>query len=128
MPIGEDAPTDGYFIAANAPHPEEAKLFLAFLGSKEVQEIGVTELGRLATNTEVDPSLFTEVQLKGMDLVNNSDYVAQFYDRDTTPEMAEKGMAAMQSFWSDTSEANIDNILAQLEADRLVIFAEETEE
>jgi multiple sugar transport system substrate-binding protein/raffinose/stachyose/melibiose transport system substrate-binding protein len=125
MPVGEDAPTDGYFIAANAPHPEEAKLFLAFLGSKEVQEIGVTELGRLATNTEVDSSLFTEVQLKGMDLVNNSDYVAQFYDRDTTPEMAEKGMAAMQSFWSDTSEANIDSLLAQLEVDRALIFVEE---
>lgn len=125
MPIGEDAPTDGAFIAANAPHPEEAKLLLAFLGSKEVQEIGVTELGRLATNTEVDTSLFTDVQLKGMDLVNGADYVAQFYDRDTTPEMAAKGMAAFQAFWADTSEANIDALLAQLEADRALIFVPE---
>jgi len=50
-----------------------------------------------------------------------ADYVAQFYDRDTTPEMAEKGMAAFAQFWTNTGK--IDSILAQLEKDRALIFA-----
>ncbi|MDH7487062.1 MAG: ABC transporter substrate-binding protein [Anaerolineae bacterium] len=122
VPIGEDAPTDGYFVAANAQHPEEAKLFLAFLGSAEVQEYYAKRLGRLATNTKVDMSLYNPVQQKGIEMIKGADYVAQFYDRDTTPEMAEKGMAAFIAFWDDPD--TIDALLADLEKARQEIFAE----
>jgi len=128
VPIGEDAPTDCYFISEGSMNTEEAELLMAFLGSKEVSEIAVSELGRLVPSTEVDQSLYTPEQQKGADMLAGADYVAQFYDRDTTPEMADKGMTAFQAFWADTSEANIDAILAQLEADRAVFFAEEEEE
>jgi len=121
IPIGEDAPTDGYFAAANAPHKEQAKAFLAFLGSKEAQTYVANQLKRLPTNTEVDTSKFDDASKKGMDLLKGADYIAQFYDRDTTPEMAEKGMAAFQAFWNDTKK--LDSLLAQLEKDRAQIFA-----
>jgi multiple sugar transport system substrate-binding protein/raffinose/stachyose/melibiose transport system substrate-binding protein len=49
--------------------------------------------------------------------------VAQFYDRDTTPPMAEAGLAAFTRFW-DNPEL-LDQILAELEAERLRILAEE---
>lgn len=123
VPIGEDAPTDGFFAAANAPHPEAAKQFLAFLGSKEAQSYFAGELKRLPTNTEVDTSSFPAESKKGMELLKGADYIAQFYDRDTTPEMAEKGMAAFQAFWNDTKQ--IDTILADLEKERALIFAAE---
>jgi multiple sugar transport system substrate-binding protein/raffinose/stachyose/melibiose transport system substrate-binding protein len=123
VPIGEDAPTDGYFIAANAQHPEEAKEFLAYLGSLEGQQFFADSLGRLPTNMEVDTSGFTEQQLKGLDLIQRADFVAQFYDRDTTPEMADEGMNAMMEFWDNPDD--IDEILARLEATRQEIFAEE---
>jgi multiple sugar transport system substrate-binding protein/raffinose/stachyose/melibiose transport system substrate-binding protein len=123
VPIGEDAPTDGYFAAANAPHPDAAKAFLAYLGSKEAQEYVAKELKRLPTNTEVDTSGFDPASQKGMELLKAADYIAQFYDRDTTPEMAEKGMAAFQAFWTDPTQ--IDTILADLEKERALIFAEE---
>ena len=116
VPIGEDAPTDGFFAAAKAPNPEQAKAFLAFLGSKEMQEYVAKELNRVPVSTEVDPSIFKPETLQGIELLKGADYVAQFYDRDTTPEMAEKGMAAFQQFWSNPDD--IDNILAQLEKDR----------
>lgn len=122
VPIGEDAPTDGYFAAANAPHPEAAKAFLAFLGSKEAQTYLAGELKRLPTNTEVDTSGFDEASKKGMALLQGADYIAQFYDRDTTPEMAEKGMAMFQAFWNDTKQ--LDKLLADLEKERALIFAE----
>jgi multiple sugar transport system substrate-binding protein/raffinose/stachyose/melibiose transport system substrate-binding protein len=121
VPIGEDAPTDIYWIAAKAPHPEQAKQLLAFLGSKEAQEYWAKTLNRLPVNSEVDQSIFTPEVKKGIELIKGADYVAQFYDRDTTPPMAERGMAAMQQFWTNTSK--IDSILAQLQKDAAQIFA-----
>ncbi len=123
VPVGEDAPTDGYFAAANAPHPEAAKAFLAYLGSKEAQAYVAEQLKRLPVNTDVDTSKFDEASKKGMAMLQGADYIAQFYDRDTTPEMAEKGMAAFQAFWNDPKQ--IDTILADLEKERAMIFAEE---
>jgi len=123
MPIGEDAPTDGFFIAANSQNIENAKAFLGYLGSVEVQTLFAEELGRLPTNGDVDRSIFTETQQKGMALIDGADFVAQFYDRDTTPEMADEGMNAMMAFWDDPSL--IDDLLADLEASRQEIFESE---
>ncbi len=123
VPVGEDAPTDGYFIPANAQNVELAKAFMAYLGSVEAQTYFAEELNRLPTNSEVDPSIFTPETQKGIKLIQGADYVAQFYDRDTTPEMADRGMSAFQDFWANPDK--IDDILAQLEKDRQDIFAEE---
>ncbi len=123
MPIGEDAPTDGYFMSANAKNAEGGKKFLAFMGSEEVQTIMVKELGRLPVHSKVDKSLFNEQQQKGIELIQGADLVLQFYDRDTTPEMADAGMNGMMAFWDDPEA--IDDILADLEATRQEVFAEE---
>jgi len=123
MPIGEDAPTDGFFIAAQSQHPEDAKTFLAFLGSVEAQQYNADVLGRLPTNLKVDTSKFTPAQQKGLELIKGADYVAQFYDRDTTPEMAERGMSAFSEFWANPTK--IQAILEQLERERQEIFAGE---
>lgn len=128
MPIGEDAPTDGVFIAANAGNLAGAKKFLAFLGSQEVAQMGVDELGRLPVRNDVNTDKFTDAQKKGIALIQGADYVAQFYDRDTTPEMAERGLNAFASFFADQSEANIDALLADLEATRERLAAEQAAE
>ena len=122
MPIGEDAPTDGFFMSANAANPEGAKEFLMYLGSQEVQQQGFDELGRLPTRTDVDISAASEATQKGINLIQTADYVAQFYDRDTTAEMADAGLSAFVEFWDDPSA--IDDILARLEEDRLRIAEE----
>lgn len=125
MPIGEDAPTDGFFMAANARNLEGGKEFLAFLGSKEVQQMAFDELGRLPTRTDVDVSNAAPDTQKGIALIQSADYVAQFYDRDTTAPMAEAGLNGFSQFWSDPD--SIDQILADLEAERLRILEETTE-
>jgi multiple sugar transport system substrate-binding protein/raffinose/stachyose/melibiose transport system substrate-binding protein len=117
VPVGEDAPTDGFFMAAAARNLDGGKQFLAFLGSKEVQQMGFDELGRLPTRTDVDISAAAPDTQKGIALIQDADYVAQFYDRDTTPAMAEVGMEGFTRFWDDPS--SIDQILADLEAERL---------
>lgn len=122
MPIGEDAPTDGYFIAANSRNPEGAKAFLAFLGSTEVQQMLLDDVGRLPTNTEVDTSNLGRFEQKALDMLGSADYIAQFYDRDTTPPMAEVGMDGFMAFYENPDD--IDNILATLEAERLRLLEE----
>jgi multiple sugar transport system substrate-binding protein/raffinose/stachyose/melibiose transport system substrate-binding protein len=116
VPIGEDAPTDGFFIAANSQHPEAAKEFLAYLGGVDYQTLFAEGLGRLPTNSGVDRTMFTAQQQKGMELIDGADFVAQFYDRDTTPELADEGMNAFMAFWDDPD--SIADLLADLEAAR----------
>ena len=109
------------FAAAKAPDPEAAKKFLAFIGSKEAQTYFAKNLQRLPTNGDVDPSIFTPATQKGIDIIKKADYIAQFYDRDTTPEMAEKGMAAFQDFMANPG--NAQQILTNLETERARIFS-----
>jgi multiple sugar transport system substrate-binding protein/raffinose/stachyose/melibiose transport system substrate-binding protein len=126
VPIGEDAPTDGYFISANAANLPGAKQFLAYLGSKEVQQNSLDNLGRLPTRTDVDISNSDAATQKGIQLIQGADFIAQFYDRDTTPPMAEAGMDAMMRFWDDPTQ--LDQILEELEAERQRVVAEGSEE
>jgi ABC-type glycerol-3-phosphate transport system substrate-binding protein len=123
VPVGEDAPTDGYFIAANAQHVEAAKDLLAFFGSAEVQQYYADELDRLPVHMDVDPSGFTAEQQQGIEMIQGADYVAQFYDRDTTPEMADEGMNGFMEFWD--TPGNIDSILERLEKVRIELFEAE---
>jgi ABC-type glycerol-3-phosphate transport system substrate-binding protein len=123
--IGEDAPTDGWFMAANAGNPEKGMEFLKFLGSTEVQQLWLDELKRLPTRTDVDLSGVDELTQRGIALVLGADVVAQFYDRDTTPEMADAGMNAFMDFWDDP-DALMD-ILEILEEDRVRIVEEMAE-
>lgn len=121
VPIGEDAPTDGYFAAAKAANPEAAMAFLGYVGGAESQLKAAEELGRIAVNKEVPLDVYSPATAKGVELLQGADYIAQFYDRDTLPEMAEKGMAAFVEFWNDPD--SIDAILDNLEAERERIFA-----
>lgn len=122
--IGEDAPTDGYFIPTNGANVEGAKKFLAFLGSKEIVQKGVDELGRLPVRTDTDNSKFTDAQKKGIKLIQAADYVAQFYDRDTTPAMAEVGLNAFGGFFADYGKTDIDKMLQTLEEKRAQLVAD----
>ena len=123
MPIGEDAPTDGYFMSANAQNATAGEQFLAYLGSVEVQQKSFEELGRLPTRTDVDISQASPATQKGIKLIQSADFIAQFYDRDTTPPMAEAGMDGFMKFWDDPSQ--LDKILEELEAARQRILEEQ---
>ncbi len=125
VPIGEDAPTDGYFMSANAANPAGGAAFLMYLASKEVQQRALAELGRLPTRTDVDLSNIAADTQKGIKLIQSADYIAQFYDRDTTPPMAEAGMEAFMRFWDDPTQ--IMQLLQQLEEERQRLLAEATQ-
>jgi predicted glycosyl hydrolase (DUF1957 family) len=76
----------------------------------------------MATHRDVDQSLYSAEQQKGAELINTADFIAQFYDRDTTPPMADKGMDAFMEFWANPD--NADEILERLDEQRKDFFSE----
>ncbi|MFM8322890.1 MAG: extracellular solute-binding protein [Chloroflexota bacterium] len=122
QPVGEDAPTDGFFMSANAANAEGGKAFLMYLASKEVQQQSLDELGRLPVRTDVDLSKIRPETQKGIKLIQSADYIAQFFDRDTTPPMAEAGMEAIMRFFDDPTQ--IMQLLQGLEEERLRLLEE----
>ncbi len=126
VPIGEDAPTDGFFIPASAENPEGAKAFLAWLGSQEVRQMAFEQQNELPPRIDVDLSVASEPVQKGIELIQGADVVLQFYDRDTTPEMADAGMDMMMEFWEDPGD--LMDLLEELEEDRVRIAEEQADQ
>ena len=93
----EEAPTDSMHIPALAKNKKDARRFLAFLGRADIQKIIADASGMLSTNNQSPPP--TDEFLKiGFKVLSESAGLAQFYDRDTPPEMAKEGMKGFQEF------------------------------
>jgi len=97
IPMAEEAPTDTFHIPANAKNKEDARRFLAYLASADVQTEVNKILGQLPANknSEVSDDPFITA---GFDLLSNAAGLAQFYDRDAPAEMAKAGMEGFQEF------------------------------
>jgi multiple sugar transport system substrate-binding protein len=84
-------------IPARAKNKKDARRFLAFLGRADIQKIIADASGMLSTNNQSPPP--TDEFLKiGFKVLSESAGLAQFYDRDTPPEMAKEGMKGFQEF------------------------------
>ena len=93
----EEAPTDSMHIPTRAKNKKDAKKLLAFLGRADIQKIIADASGNLSTNNQSPPP--TDEFLKiGFKVLSESAGLAQFYDRDTPPEMAKEGMKCFQEF------------------------------
>ena len=112
IPMAEEAPTDTFHIPAGAKNKEDAKKFLAYLASPDVQTKVNETLGQLPVNnkskTPEDPFL-----KQGFEMLSNAYALAQFYDRDAPAEMAKAGMEGFQEFM--VKPDRVDQILERLE-------------
>ena len=117
IPMAEDAPANTIHLAANARNIEEAKLFLAYVASADVQTKMNEKMGQLPVNSQStvadDPYLRAGFEM----LSNVKGGLAQFFDRDATAEMAKAGMEGFQEFM--VKPDRLDQILARLEKTRL---------
>ena len=123
VPQGEDAPTDTFHIPSGAANKDNARAFLKFVASSDVQsEInGGSKLGQLPVNamSSVDADEFLE-QGFNMLSTNAKGGVAQFFDRDFPAEMASVGMEGLQEFM--VFPDNLEDILERLEDARQRIY------
>ena len=116
----EDAPTETVHIPTNATNVDDAKLFLAFMARPEISNLWATGLGNLPPNKNV-PSPTDRFLQAGADLLGTADGLAQFYDRDTDPEMASIGMQGFQEFMINPDRE--DEIRQRLDDERQRIFS-----
>jgi len=114
--MAEDAPTDTFHIPANAANKDNAREFLRFVVSADVQtEINNgANLGQLPVNASasVDDDKFLN---EGFAMLssNSPGGVAQFFDRDYPAEMAAEAMQGLQEFM--VFPDNLDDILGRLD-------------
>jgi multiple sugar transport system substrate-binding protein len=116
----EDGPTDTLHIPVKARNKAAARKFLEFAAQPENAARLAKAMGSLPANrnakVEGGPLEQTGFQI----LSDATGGVAQFYDRDTTKEMADEGMKGMQEFISNPGR--IDAILERLEKARKRIY------
>jgi len=121
---GEDAPVDTIHIPAKAKNKAGARKFLEFVAKPETQEVIAAGIKNLPANQDAkapaDPFLDA-----GAKLLANAK-AAQFYDRDTNPEMATEGMKGFQEFMAYPSR--VDSILQRLDKIEERVFKEQAKE
>ncbi|BHH84519.1 ABC transporter substrate-binding protein [Desulforhopalus sp. 52FAK] len=115
----EDAPTDLLAIPAKAKNKEDAKKFLAFIARPEIIRLMNDALEQLPTHKDagVTDNYYLNI---GNKMLSESAGTAQFYDRDTKPEMAKIGMKGFQEFMAKPDR--LDKILERIEKARKRIY------
>lgn len=115
----EDAPMESYHIPSGAENVEEAKLFLEFVSRPDILADFAYEVGNIPPNNQSrEPEdRFTRA---GFEMLNEADGLAQFYDRDTSPDMADIGMEGFQEFMVNPDR--VDEIRERLDRERERIF------
>lgn len=119
VPMAEDAPTDTIHIPAKAKNKVDARRFLAYAASAEVQTKVNAILGQLAVNKDAAPP--SDVYLKqGFAMLSGAYALGQFYDRDAPAEMAKAGMEGFQRYMVKPEARK--EILARLESVRKRVY------
>ena len=116
--LGEDAPTDTLHIPAKAKNKTDAKKFLAFMAQADEQTAVNKALLQLPPNKNAKPADNRFLD-KGQTVLATAK-TAQFFDRDTDPEMAKEAMKGLQEYMVKPSRINA--ILKRLEAKRKRVF------
>ncbi len=119
VPMYEDAPIDTLHIPARASNKDDARRFLAFVAQPDVQRDLNVAINQLPPHSEagVGDNRFLQA---GYDMLNEAAGIAQFYDRDTNPEMARAGMEGFQEFMVNPDRR--DRILERLDRTRQRIY------
>lgn len=113
IPRAEDAPTDTIHITAGAKNVDDAKTFLAYVASADVQTKLNAALGQLPTNKNSTVPVDDPFLVAGFETLSTAYALAQFFDRDAPAEMAKAGMEGFQEFM--VKSERLDAILERLE-------------
>lgn len=113
--VGEDAPMDTVHIPAKAKNKADARKFLAYLASPDVQTQINAAINQIPPHKDAKAAdnYFLNIGIK---MLGEADGQAQFFDRDTTPGMAKEGMKGFQEFM--VKPERLEKILASMEKTR----------
>ena len=105
-------------MPSNAQNVENGKKFMAFFSQPENLTYMNDVLKQLSPHSE-SPAPTDRFLKSGSEMLSKSK-TAQFFDRDTTPEMAKAAMQLMVEFMLDTD--SMMDILEEMEEERSRIF------
>lgn len=115
----EDAPMNTVHVPALARNKAEAKRFMAFVMRADVQEALNRTMLQLPVNTGA--AIADDRFLRyGRDLLNNADGLAQYFDRDTSEDLAVVAMKGFQEFM--LHPARVATVLEGIERARERIY------
>jgi multiple sugar transport system substrate-binding protein len=120
----EEAPTNTLHIPARARNKADARKFLAFLMRPDVQE----SLNRATLTIPVNaraPVADDRFLAQGRELLANADGLSQFFDRDTSEDLANVAMKGFQEFMLNPQR--LDAVLINIERTRLRIYGPATD-
>jgi multiple sugar transport system substrate-binding protein len=119
VPLAEDAPMNSLHIPARAQNKEDARRFLAFVMRADIQEALNRKLLLIPVNRSAaiadDPFLQA-----GAALLRRAQHLSQFFDRDTSEDLATIAMKGFQEFMLHPDR--LDTILQHIERARLRIY------
>ncbi|MFO1037903.1 MAG: extracellular solute-binding protein [Geminicoccaceae bacterium] len=109
--LAEDAPMDSVHVPAKAQNKEDAKKFLAFVARADVQEAINKALLQIPVNKNAGIA-DDRFLVAGKELLGQAQHIAQFFDRDTSEDLATIGMKGFQEFMikPDRIDAVLDNL------------------
>ncbi|MBG6085053.1 ABC transporter substrate-binding protein [Zhihengliuella flava] len=116
VPSAEEAPTEGYFAAAGTDNPQGTMELLTYLASPESQQtfIDISASSNLPTHPDVDTSNFSPLVQKGIELLQNTEEITQFFNRDSSDALQATADDALTRFLANPSD--IPEILANWQA------------
>ena len=124
IPSAEEAPTDGFMIAANARNPEGGKAVADHLASAAAQQEFIEKAisPNLPTHPDVDISAFSPLIQKGLELLNGTDQITQFFNRDSNDELQGTADTALMRFIN--APGDVDAILADWQTAAEQVFSQ----
>lgn len=115
----EDFSLNSIHIPANAKNKQGAREFLAYWYTPENLAPYLEPQGNVPPRNDMPPSQDPLVN-RAVEVLKATQGTAQYYDRDTDPDMAQAGLAGFQEFMAKPDRR--DAILKRLEATRKRIY------
>jgi multiple sugar transport system substrate-binding protein len=119
VPLAEDAPMNSLHIPARARNKQDARLFLAFVMRADMQEALNRSLRLIPVNRSAALADDRFLQA-GAALLQRTALLAQFFDRDTSEDLATIAMKGFQEFMLHPER--LEEILHNIERARLRIY------
>ena len=119
MGSAEDAPMEAISIPAKAKNKTDAETFLAFVLRADTQEAMNKVFLQIPVNRKAGVADDVFLQ-EGRKLLDSTQHFAQFFDRDTSEDLATGGMKGFQEFM--VKPERVDHVLDDLERARKRIY------
>lgn len=124
IPSAEEAPTDGFIVAARGRNTAGGVAVADYLASAKAQQEFIEKAvsPNLPTSPDVDTSTFSPLVQKGLKMLNDTEQITQFFNRDSSDELQGTADDALMRFINNPGD--VDTILANWQQAAQQVFSQ----